>query len=190
MATQEPTIDELTDQDFKGPEGSRYSNAHLFLELLEWGHVFDQDGNVALEVTSQFWSTFTEILVFQTDDYSGVTHEWRLPEREIHPWQLNQPKPTVVTIYETHEVYGGPEEGGWHYYPRQAIGFVVLDSGYAESSIQKGLETAELLVAIAHEEHGDFNDEQGWYRRDPRRLWWQLENVPGYDHSVGSQFYC
>lgn len=184
---QEAHIDELTDRDFRGPDGSRYSNWHLFHETIAAGHVFTSRLEVVDEEPSSIG--LTEIQVFQDETYSGNTHEWRLVH-SVNPWELNQPVPKVVTLYMSEWAHQGPEEGGWGWTFHHVLGTILIDNPYSRESIAEAEAAAELLCAIWMQEEGLFDERYRYRNQSDVNVYAETENVFAHRHSVGSVYYC
>lgn len=186
MATTEL---ELTDRDFKGPDGSRYSNFHLFLEQMEAGCTFDENGDSWSDEMDPWWggrnilSRF-ETQVFQEEDMSGRTHEWRLVHNELQPWEMNQPQAAFITLYESEYAHQGPEEGGWGATVNWVVGVIVITDIYNPENRAAAEELATVLCDMRNEYIG--SDRHG----ESHRAFWQAENVFGHRHTVGSFYYC
>ncbi len=167
----------LTDRDYKGPDGSRFSNYHLIQNLLDEGALLNAEGEVVTE-WPHFWP-ITEIQVFQDDEYSGSTHEWRFPEgTTVRPWEINDPNQYAVTVYEQGYVYMGPEEGGWGVHPSQAKAVIIVNDPMDTS---KEIELGKALAYCLAEHYGE---------RSGVHTYCLLERAVGADHTVGSAYYC
>lgn len=171
--------------DMTGPDGSRYSNFHLWQQLQAEGAIFNEDLEPCDEAHASV--NFLEATVWRDFDYSGRTHEWRLASVP-NPWEINRPA-LVVTIYEQCYVHAGPEEGGWGWSPKTAVAAITIANPYQRESVDAALAAAELLCAIRYEQEGAF-EPHGYQNRHDLSWFFNDEVVFGTDHSVGGVYYC
>ncbi len=174
----DPDSVDLVDGDMRGPEGSRFSNWHLLQDLRRDGMIFFPDGTNPEEGETP--RSAREILVYQCEDYNGQTHEWRLA-REASAHDLNYSPPIAYSIYDSGQVYMGPEEGGWHWtFERLHAIVLVRGNEYHPENQAEAKATAEYFAEVLQENCANSDG----------RFYATSEHVIGLSHSVGHVYYC